>query len=83
MYVIKDGVVEINLGRGKIFNLNVFRILQGKTFYIIFLVALTLNQSFSLDTKATHAVILDYDTNDIIFEKNSNEKTSPASMTKI
>tara|TARA_B100001123_G_C15237299_1_gene997663 strand:+ start:387 stop:1526 length:1140 start_codon:yes stop_codon:yes gene_type:complete len=54
-----------------------------KYLYIIFFLFLTFNKSLSLDTKATHAVILDYDTNEIIFDKNGSEKTSPASMTKI
>ena len=54
-----------------------------KYLYIIFFLFLTFNKSLSLDTKATHAVILDYDTNEIIFDKNGSEKTYPASMTKI
>ena len=46
-----------------------------KYLYIIFFLFLTFNKSLSLDTKATHAVILDYDTNEIIFDKNGSEKT--------
>ena len=38
---------------------------------------------FAIDTKAEHAVVIDYDTNEVLFEKNSNSKTPPASMTKI
>ena len=38
---------------------------------------------YSLDTKAQQAVVIEYDTNEILFEKNSNVKTPPASMTKI
>ena len=37
----------------------------------------------SIDTKAEQAVIIDYDTNEVLFEKNSNQKIIPASMTKI
>ncbi len=47
---------------------------------IIFLVS---TNSFAIDTKAEQAVVIDYDTNEILFEKNSNTKTPPASMTKI
>ncbi len=41
------------------------------------------NNSFSIDTKAEQAVVIDFDTNEILFEKNSDIKTPPASMTKI
>ena len=37
----------------------------------------------AIDTKAEHAIVIDFDTNEILFEKNSNIKTPPASMTKI
>ena len=37
----------------------------------------------SIDTKAEQAVVIDYDTNEVLFEKNSNQKIIPASMTKI
>ncbi len=36
-----------------------------------------------IDTKAQQAVVIDYDTNEILFDKNSNERVIPASMTKI
>ncbi len=38
---------------------------------------------FAIDTKAEQAIVMDFDTNEILFEKNSNHKTPPASMTKI
>ena len=38
---------------------------------------------FAIDTKAEQAIVMDFDTNEILFEKNSNIKTPPASMTKI
>ncbi len=47
---------------------------------IIFLISKNL---FAIDTKAEQAVVIDFDTNEILFEKNSNSKTPPASMTKI
>ena len=37
----------------------------------------------SIDTKAEQAVVIDYDTNEILFDKNSHVKVIPASMTKI
>ena len=38
---------------------------------------------YAIDTKADQAIVMDFDTNEILFEKNSNIKTPPASMTKI
>ncbi len=38
---------------------------------------------FAIDTKADQAIVMDFDTSEILFEKNSNSKTPPASMTKI
>ena len=38
---------------------------------------------YSLDTKAEQAVVIEFDTNEILFEKNAEESTPPASMTKI
>jgi len=38
---------------------------------------------YSIDTIAEQAIVMDYDTNEILFEKNADFKTSPASMTKI
>ena len=49
--------------------------------FIIFLIITS--KTYSLDTKATHSVILDYETNDVLYSKNGNERTPPASMTKI
>ncbi len=40
-------------------------------------------QANSIDTKAEQAIVIDYDTNEVLFEKNSNIKVIPASMTKI
>ena len=47
---------------------------------LIFLISTKL---IALDTKAEQAIVIDFDTNEILFEKNSNIKTPPASMTKI
>ena len=46
----------------------------------IFLISKNL---LAIDTKAEQAIVMDFDTNEILFEKNSNFKTPPASMTKI
>ena len=40
-------------------------------------------QSWAIDTKAEQAIVMDFDTSEILFEKNSNSKTPPASMTII
>ena len=40
-------------------------------------------KSFALDTKAEQAVVVEYYTNEILFEKNAESKIHPASMTKI
>ena len=37
----------------------------------------------SIDTKASQAIVIDFDTNEVLFSKNSNVKIIPASMTKI
>ena len=37
----------------------------------------------SIDTKAEQSVVIDFNTNEILFDKNSNFKIIPASMTKI
>ncbi len=51
---------------------------------IIIIVFLFLSSKvLSIDTKAEQAVVIDYDTNEILFDKNSNVKVIPASMTKI
>ena len=47
---------------------------------LIFLISKNL---YAIDTKAEQAIVMDFDTNEILFEKNSNSKTPPASMTKI
>ncbi len=49
-------------------------------FLLVFFISTKL---FAIDTKAEQAAVIDYDTNEILFEKNSNLKTPPASMTKI
>lgn len=55
-----------------------------KFFFIIFLLNLIfLEKAHSLDTTAKQAIVYDYQTKSIIFEKNSKELVSPSSMSKI
>tara|TARA_Y100001970_G_scaffold114296_1_gene142583 strand:- start:1938 stop:3071 length:1134 start_codon:yes stop_codon:yes gene_type:complete len=49
----------------------------------IFFIFIISNNLFAIDSKAEQAIVMDFDTNEILFEKNSNSKTPPASMTKI
>jgi len=51
------------------------------TFLILFISFHT--KLFAIDTKAEEAIVFDYSTNEILFEKNADNKTYPASMTKI
>ena len=55
-----------------------------KFFLISFFVSCLFNhKAFSLDTIAKQAILYDYQTKTIIFEKNSEELMSPSSMSKI
>lgn len=50
---------------------------------ILFILLIYTKSLLAIDTKAQQAVVIDHDTNEILFEKNSNLKIIPASMTKI
>ncbi len=50
------------------------------SFLLFFIISLKLH---AIDTKAEQAVVIDFDTNEVLYEKNSNIKVIPASMTKI
>jgi len=39
--------------------------------------------SFALDVVADKAILIDYDTSEVVFEKNSQEQTYPSSMAKL
>jgi serine-type D-Ala-D-Ala carboxypeptidase (penicillin-binding protein 5/6) len=55
-----------------------------KLFFTILISFILLSSKlYAIDTKAEQAIVMDFDTNEILFEKNSNIKTPPASMTKI
>ena len=51
-------------------------------FYLIF-IPITFVQASFIDTEAETAVIIDATTGKVLFEKEMNKKTYPASMTKI
>lgn len=51
--------------------------------YISIVIFLNSNNLFAIDTKAEEAIVYDFDTKEILFQKNANTKTIPASMTKI
>ncbi len=51
-------------------------------FSFLFLILLN-NYTYAIDTKASQAIIVDYNTDEVLFEKNSDIKIPPASMTKI
>ena len=57
--------------------------MRTQTITFILLIFLISKHLFAIDTKAEQAIVMDFDTNEILFEKNSNSKTPPASMTKI
>ena len=57
--------------------------MRTQTITFILLIFLFSKNVFAIDTKAEQAIVMDFDTNEILFEKNSNSKTPPASMTKI
>ena len=57
--------------------------MRTQTITFILLIFLISKHVFAIDTKAEQAIVIDFDTNEILFEKNSNSKTPPASMTKI
>ena len=48
----------------------------------VYLLIISFNAN-AIDTKADQAIVMDFNTNEILFAKNSNLKTPPASMTKI
>ena len=53
-------------------------------FFLLFLFfILKISIVLAIDTKAEHAIVFDWNTNEVLFEKNADEIISPASMTKI
>ena len=52
-------------------------------FLILIFTFFNISSLSALNSIATHAIIYDYETNEILYEKNAYEKTPPASTTKI
>mgnify|MGYP006093591273 CR=1 FL=1 len=53
-------------------------------FFITFLLSLFISTySYSIDTKANQAIVIDFNTQEVLFEKNADKLMAPASMTKI
>ena len=52
-------------------------------FLILIFTFFNISNLSALNSIATHAIIYDYETNEILYEKNAFEKTPPASTTKI
>ena len=51
-------------------------------FFILIYLSLTL-RIYAIETKADSAIILDVNSNTILFEKNADERQGPASMSKL
>lgn len=57
-----------------------------KKFYILlsfFAIALNASNSWAFETDAEYAILVDYDTDTVLFEKKADEKMHPSSMTKL
>ena len=54
-----------------------------KTFFLIILLILPSLANSKISTSASQAIVIDVNSEKILYEKNSDQKISPASMTKI
>ena len=54
-----------------------------KNFLFILFFYLNFNNLYAIDSKANQAIVMDYNTDEILFEKNANAIVPPASLTKI
>ena len=54
-----------------------------KTFFLIILLILPSLTHSKISTSASQAIVIDVNSEKILYEKNSDQKISPASMTKI
>ena len=62
----------------------VLYILSNMNFiFALFIILFTSFNVLAIDTKAEQAVVIDFNTGEILFKKNANIKVPPASMTKI
>ncbi len=61
----------------------IYKTLLLMSFISILSISENIANAVEIDTKAKNAYILDYDTGAVLFEKNSQEKMPPASMSKL
>ena len=54
-----------------------------KLFLFILLFYLNFTNVYAIDSKANQAIVMDYNTGEVLFAKNENEIVPPASLTKI
>ena len=54
-----------------------------KFILLFFFILLKITNVYAIDTKAEQAIVIDFLTSEVIFEKNSDQQIIPASMTKI
>ena len=54
-----------------------------KFFLYILIFSLIFSKTFAVDTEANQAIVIDFNTNETLFEKNADIKIHPASLTKI
>ena len=58
--------------------------LLNSLLFIVFACALSFcTGAYSFETKAKYAVVMDYDTGTVLYEKNAQEKMMPSSMSKL
>ena len=50
---------------------------------IVLIIFFSIQESYSFETKAKQAILLDYESGEILYSKNADEKAFPSSMTKI
>ena len=55
----------------------------SKLFFIYFLCLLFVNQAYALDLNSKQAILIDYNTGEILFKLNEKDRVFPSSMTKI
>ncbi len=54
-----------------------------KFYFLLTILILRVSLSWAIDTKAEQAIVIDFSTNEVLFEKNPDQVVPPASMTKI
>ena len=56
---------------------------KTKNILFFFIIFIWIDKLYAIDTNAQQAIVIDYNTGEVLFEKNSEQKIPPASMTKI